>query len=96
MLAALALATACSTSQTLHIRSSEPAQIWLYGKKICATTPCEYHYQPEGCGWPRLMASNQFVLEAHTDDGRVARACVVSHCEVPDEWSIAIPRAEER
>ncbi len=89
----MALDAGCSAAQTLHIATSEPAQIWLYGERICANTPCEYRYEPQGCGWPRVMASNQFDLEARTADGRVAHVGVVSHCDVPDDWNIVIPPA---
>lgn len=82
----------CAGTQTIHFSTTEPAELWIWGERVCAKTPCDYSYERQGCGFPRMMATNQMVVEARTPDGRVAHEGVKDYCDVPDDWLIEIPK----
>jgi hypothetical protein len=82
---------ACAGTQTIHLTTSEPAEIYLSGKRICARTPCEYRYERQGCGWPRIMATNRIFFEARTSDGRSVVVGATDYCEVDDHWQLNLP-----
>ncbi len=91
---ALLLEAGCSGMQTIRLTTSEPAEIWHSGERICARTPCTYSYERQGCGFPRLMATNDIVFEARTKDGRVAVMGAHDYCDVSGEWFIPIEPAQ--
>jgi hypothetical protein len=88
-----ALLGACAGTQTIHLTASEPAEIWRQVERVCASTPCQYSYPRQGCGFPRLMATNSIVFEARAADGRHTVMGAVDYCDVDDRWHFVIPPA---
>jgi hypothetical protein len=88
----LLLVAACSGTQTIHLTTSEPAEIWKLDSqtRLCERAPCDYSYERQGCGFPRIMATNKIGFEARTPDGRVARVIARDYCDVDNEWFIRI------
>jgi len=82
----------CAGTQTVHFTTTEPAELWIWGERVCATTPCDYSFERQGCGFPKIMATNRMVVEARTPDGRVAHEGVQDYCDAPDDWHIEIPK----
>lgn len=81
---------ACAGQQTIHLTTSEPAEIWKNGERVCVQTPCDYTYERQGCGFPRIMAANRIVFIARTKDGRSGMLGAPDYCDVSEDWFIAV------
>jgi hypothetical protein len=81
---------ACAGQQTIHLSTSEPAEIWKDGERVCVQTPCDYTYTRQGCGFPRIMATSRIVFIARTKDGRSGVLGAPDYCDVTDDWFIAV------
>ncbi len=90
LLAAVSLG-GCAGTQTIYLTASEPAEVWSSRERVCASTPCQYSYPRQGCGFPRLMATNRIVFEARTADGRRVMMGARDYCDVDEKWHFVIP-----
>ena len=84
-------ASACASARTLRFEASEPSEIRLGQSRVCTSTPCEYHYEPQGCGFPRLAATHHVIVTATTPDGRSAHVAEADYCDLEGTIFLQVP-----